>query len=79
MVPTGAGKAVGKEEKVAVEEEKAMNSLDSLERICKNLSDHHHLSNMRTCPEMTLHHKKRYLVKYLLPCHSTLILSLIHI
>ena len=54
-------------------EEKAMNSLDSLKHKCKNLSDRHHLLNMKICPEKTSRRKKRYLPKSSLPHHSILI------
>ena len=73
MEPTWAAEAVGKEGKAAAGEEKAMNSLDSLKHKCKNLSDRHHLLNMKICPEKTSRRKKRYLVKSSLPHHSILI------
>ena len=60
-----------KEEKAAVEkEEEAMNISDSPKCRCKNLSDRHHLSNTKICPEMLSRHKTHYPVKFSLQYHS---------
>ena len=43
---------------------------DSPKCRCKNLSDRHHLSNTKICPEMLSRHKTHYPVKFSLQYHS---------